>query len=153
LVAAGEIVPRSRRGRLLWSHPPIAIVGLAAVGTLVLSRLLFEDSAMQLASLALRLVPAVLGLLLVEQLYTRAARDARWAIKPLCVALAGIFVFDLVLFADAVLLQRLDSDIWITRGIANILVLPFIALATARNPDWNVRLRVSRVAVIRSSSL
>jgi putative PEP-CTERM system histidine kinase len=153
LVAADDIVPAGRRGTLLWSLSPIAIAGLCAVGLLVLSRFLLEDSGSGLASFSLRLMLAVFGLLLVEQVYTRAHRDARWAIKPLCVALAGIFVFDLVLYADAVLRHGLDPDIWIARGIANLLVLPFIALATARNPEWKVRLRVSRVAVIRSGSL
>jgi hypothetical protein len=69
------------------------------------------------AAFALRLGLAVLGLIVVEQLYRRADRSARWALKPLCVAVAGIFAFDLYYFADAMLFGRLDIDIWMGHGL------------------------------------
>ena len=39
----------------------------------------------------------------------RADAQARWGSSRLCVALAGVFVFDLFLFADALLFGRLDA--------------------------------------------
>jgi len=79
--------------------------------------------------------------------------QARWAIKPLVVALAGVFGFDLFFYSDALLFGHLDADIWLSRGIANIIVIPFIAIATARNTGWTVDLHLSRTAVFHSSAL
>jgi putative PEP-CTERM system histidine kinase len=96
---------------------------------------------------------AVVGLVLVERLLRGAAAHARWAIKPLCLGLAGIFGFDLFYFADAMLFGHPDPDIWVARGIAHALVLPFVGVAAARNPAWTIEMHLSRGAVLRSSAL
>jgi putative PEP-CTERM system histidine kinase len=100
-----------------------------------------------------RLGLAIFGLVLVEQLLRRATQEARWAIRPLCIGLAGLFAFDLFFYADAMLFGRLDADIWAARGIANATVIPFIALATARNPRWTIELHMSRSVVFHSTAL
>ena len=105
------------------------------------------------ASFGLHLGLAIFGLVLVEQLFRRAHPQARWAIKPLCVALAGIFGFELFLYADAMLFTRLDLDIWTARGVINALVVPLIAIAMARNPRWAVEMHVSRNMVQGSTAL
>ena len=104
-------------------------------------------------SFGLHLGLAVFGLMLVEQLFRRAHPQARWAIKPLCIALAGIFGFELFFYADAMLFTRLDLDIWVARGAINALVVPLIAIAMARNPRWAVEMHVSRDMVLRSTAL
>ncbi len=101
----------------------------------------------------LRLGLAVFGLILVEQLLRRAHPQARWGIKPLCVGLAGVFAFDLFLYAEAMLFGRLDPDIWVARGFANALVIPFVAIATARNTGWTIDMHVSRGVVFHSTAL
>jgi len=100
-----------------------------------------------------RLGLAILGLILVEQLYRRAHTQSRWAIKPLAVALAALFGFDLTMYADALLFARIDADFWIARGVANALVIPFIVIATARNTGWTVDVHLSRGAVFHSTAL
>jgi putative PEP-CTERM system histidine kinase len=95
----------------------------------------------------------VVGLVLVERLLRSAAPHARWAIKPLCLGLAGIFGFDLFYFADAMLFGHQDPNIWVARGIAHALVLPFVGVAAARNPAWTIEMHLSRDAVLRSSAL
>ena len=107
----------------------------------------------QRVEFALRIGLAVFGLTLVEQLFRRADQEARWRIKPLCVALGGIFGFDIFFYADAVLFARLDVDIWIARAIANALVIPFIAISTARNTGWTVEMHLSRNVVFQSTAL
>src|SRR5437867_7224228 len=94
----------------------------------------------------------IFGLILVEQLM-RQAPQARWAIKPLCLALAGIFGFDLFYYADAMLFGRLDLDIWAARGIAHALVIPLVAVATARNTAWTIEMHMSRGVVFQSAAL
>jgi putative PEP-CTERM system histidine kinase len=96
---------------------------------------------------------AVLGLVLVERLLRSSAPHARWAVKPLCLGLAGIFGFDLFYYSDATLFGRQDLNIWVARGIAHALVLPFIGIAAARNPLWTIEMHLSRDAVLRSSAL
>jgi len=78
---------------------------------------------------------------------------ARWRIKPLCVALGGIFGFDIFFYADALLYSQLEVDIWIARAIANALVIPFIAISTARNTGWTVEMHLSRNVVFQSTAL
>jgi len=100
-----------------------------------------------------RLGLAIVGLILIEQLLRRAHPQARWSIKPLCVGLAGLFGFDLFMLADAMLYGRLDPDIWVARGVANLMVVPFVAISTARNPAWTIEMHISRGVVFHSSAL
>jgi putative PEP-CTERM system histidine kinase len=96
---------------------------------------------------------AILGLVLVEQLWRRTPEHGRWGVKPLVVGLAGVFAFDLFLYSDATLFRHLDPEIWAARGIVHALVIPFVALATARNTAWTVDLHLSRGAAFSSTAL
>ena len=101
---------------------------------------------------ALLLGIAVGGLVLIEQVFRRAAEQARWSIKPLCLGLGASFAFDLYLYADALLFGRLDADVWAARGLAQALVIPFVALATARNKDWTLDIALSRGVLFHSTA-
>ncbi len=112
-----------------------------------------DDDGGRVVIYGAHLALAILGLVLVEQLIRRVGPKGRWAIKPLCIGLAGVFAYDLYFFADAMLFGRLDADIWAARGIANALVIPFIVVATARNPGWTIEMHVSRGAVFHSTAI
>ena len=87
-------------------------VALAVFGPLALGLALFEISVFgEPARLVLfsAMAMPVLALVLVEQVFRNATEDSRWNIKPLCLGLAGIFLFDLYLFSQAVLFNRLDD--------------------------------------------
>jgi putative PEP-CTERM system histidine kinase len=105
------------------------------------------------AEFGLHIGLAVFGLTLVEQLLRGAPPEARWAIKPLCIGLAGVFGFDLFFFADAMLFAQADPSILAARGIANAMIIPFIVIATARNTGWNVEMHLSRGAMFQSTAL
>ena len=135
----------------------LALVAAALVSSVVLSNptpfgLVLGDQGW-MASFAVRLGLAVFGLILVEQLFRRANPQARWALKPLCLGLAGVFAFDLYYYADAMMFGRLDASVWLARGIANALVIPFIAVATARNTGWTIEMHMSRSAVFHSTAI
>ena len=100
-----------------------------------------------------RLGLAIAGLLMVEQLLRRAPPNARWAVRPLAFGLAGLFAFDLYFYADALLFGSLDVAIWSGRGLANALLIPFFAAATARNPRWSIDMHMSRQVVFHSTAL
>ena len=135
----------------------VALVGAGLVATLFLNG--GEPFSLSLgvenrtATFGVRLALGVAGLILVEQLIRRAHPQARWAIKPLCLGLGGVFAFDLFFYADAMLFGVLDQDIWVARAIANASVIPFLAVATARNTGWTIEMHVSRGAVFHSTAL
>lgn len=95
----------------------------------------------------------VLGLVAVEQLFRNLPEDARWNAKPVCLGLAGIFVFDIYHYAEAVLFGRFDPDASQIRGLVHALALPLIFVALRRRADWIRRLQVSRKAAFYSASL
>lgn len=101
----------------------------------------------------LPLAGAILALVLVEQAYRNIPQHARWGMKPLCLGLAGVFAFDLYLYADAFLFSRMNPDVWTARGIAHAFVIPFIAVSAARNPEWSFEIAVSRRVVFHSAAL
>jgi putative PEP-CTERM system histidine kinase len=123
---------------------------LVSDGTDVAARL---GGAAARVELGLRLALAVTGLVMVEQLMRRTHRQHQWALRPLAVALAGLFGFDLFMYADAMLFGRLDADIWLARPVAHALIIPFVAIATARNTGWTVDMHLSRGAVFHSTAL
>ncbi|NKB37591.1 MAG: PEP-CTERM system histidine kinase PrsK [Gammaproteobacteria bacterium] len=98
------------------------------------------------------LLVALLGLLLVEQLYRSTLPSARWAVKFLCLGIGGIFAYDFFLYSEALLFNRINSDIWFVRGAVNAMCVPLIAVAVARNPQWKMELFVSRHVVYQSTA-
>jgi putative PEP-CTERM system histidine kinase len=111
------------------------------------------DAQTRMFAYGVRLGLAVFGLILIEQLMRRAHTEARWSIKPLCLGLGGVLAFDLFFYADAMLFGQFNRDVWLARGFANALVIPFIAVATARNTGWTIDMHLSRGAVFHSTAL
>ena len=106
-----------------------------------------------LVAFGAKLGQAVLGLVLVEQLYRRTPDSRRWNVRPLCVGLGGLFVYDLVFYTDAVLFRVLDPSFWSARGIAHALVIPFLGIAASRNRQWDLEVAVSRGVLTSSTAL
>ena len=99
------------------------------------------------------LAMALAGLLLIEQLYRNSPPQLRWSIKPLALGVGGLFAYDLFLFSQGMLFSALDTATWVARGAVNILFIPLIAIAARRNPDWDLRIFVSRQVVFYSTTL
>ncbi|QBQ54456.1 XrtA/PEP-CTERM system histidine kinase PrsK [Nitrosococcus wardiae] len=102
--------------------------------------------------LAGQVLLAVIGLMLVEQLLRSVPQEKRWAIKYLCLGLAGLFIYDFFLYADALLLQMINPGVWSARGLVNAMVVPFIAVSAARNPQWSPNVYVSRRMVFHTAT-
>ena len=99
------------------------------------------------------LLIALTGLLLVEQLYRNSPPESRWGIKALALGLGGLFAYDLFLYSQGLLFNAIDTKTWVARGAVNILFVPLIAIAARRNPDWDLKIFVSRQVVFYSTSL
>lgn len=96
---------------------------------------------------------ALSGLVLVEQLFRNIPQDSLWSAKPLCLGLAGIFIFDLYLFSEGALFHGMDTDILKARNFVHALMVPFFWWATARHRHGIAKIRVSRVVIFHSATL
>lgn len=110
-------------------------------------------SDLSVARLLFQLAASVVGLVLVEQVFRNTPWQHRWGIKFLCLGVGGLFAFDFFLYADALLFQRLDPNLWAARGAVTALSAPLIGVAAARNPQWSFDLFVSRKVVFHSTAL
>ena len=96
---------------------------------------------------------AVLGMLLVEQLYRNTHEQGRWAIKFACLGIGAMFVYDFYMYSDAMLFHEINPDIWAARGIVNALTAPLIAIAVSRSAAWSSELALSRRVAFHSAAL
>lgn len=113
----------------------------------------FEDLNPDTSRLAVKVLFSLVGLVLVEQVYRNTPREHRWGVKFLCLGVAALFAYDFLFFADALPSMRMDSDAWLARGAANALIVPLIAVSTARNPQWSIHLFVSRKIIFHTTTL
>jgi putative PEP-CTERM system histidine kinase len=136
--------------------PALAVLYLlCAIGT-VYSRWILRDVDTQLyfiANFVGRVAVAVIGMLLVEQLYRNTPQQERWAIKFVCLGVGGLFVYDFYLYSDAMLFHALNAEIWAARGMVNALAVPLIAVSAARNPKWSLEIAVSRRVIFHSAAV
>lgn len=98
-----------------------------------------------------RLSVAIGGLVLTHNVYVNSAPANRWSIRLLCIALAGIFAYDLNLYTLFLLDKSINPDLIEVRGIVNALVVPLIYLSASRNRG--LKLQVSRQAAFHTLSL
>jgi putative PEP-CTERM system histidine kinase len=96
---------------------------------------------------------AVMGIVLIEQVYRNAGPAGRWSLKYLCIGLGVAFAYDLFLFADALLMRQPDAALWAARGYIAAMVAPLVAVSAARNPEWSLDVYVSRRFVLHTASL
>jgi putative PEP-CTERM system histidine kinase len=100
-----------------------------------------------------QLVLALLGLVLVEQLFRNVEVDLRWHAKPVCIGLAIVFAYDVFWVSEALMFGRLDADAYIARGPVHLLAVPLLFVAARRRYDWIAKLQVSRSAAFHSATL
>ena len=100
-----------------------------------------------------RVVMAVTGMLLVEQLYRNTPAKGRWGIKFACFGIGGMFVYDFYLYSEAMLFRQVNMEIWTARGAVNALIVPLVAVSAARNPQWSLGISVSRRILFHSATL
>ncbi|HWI12917.1 MAG TPA: PEP-CTERM system histidine kinase PrsK, partial [Burkholderiales bacterium] len=130
----------------------LGIVGYcAATLVIVLAAGGAAGGAPPMISILSALVLAVIGMVLAEQLFRNVEPQQRWGIKFLCLGLCGMFAYDFYLYSHTLLFRGVHPDVWAARGAVNALVVPLLAVSTARNPKWSVELAVSRRIVFHST--
>jgi len=96
---------------------------------------------------------AIIGLMLVEQLYRSVAIERRWAIKYLCLGLSAIFIFDFIIYSKSLLFGQLDFLLWDARGLINALCAPLLAISFSRLQDTDNKVTISRTTVVHTTVL
>ncbi|RCU45171.1 PEP-CTERM system histidine kinase PrsK [Corallincola holothuriorum] len=96
---------------------------------------------------------AVVGLMIVEQVFRFGDRQQKWALKPLCLAYGAQFAFDFAMFAEATLFNHLDLMMWVGRGVVFALTVPFLLISARRIKQLSLRIFVSRQVVYHSTLL
>ncbi len=105
------------------------------------------------ALIAIHLTMAVIGIVMVEQLYRNFPDEQRWVIKYLCLGLLGAFVYNFYMYSDAMLYQRIDPVLWQTRGFIEAALLPLIAYSVSKDPLWAPEIFISRRVVFHTTTL
>lgn len=148
----------AEQGRALdkvqWMVPVAVALPVLSLLSLLFSTFWFQPKGDAPVGLYLTLMLlSVMGLVLVEQLFRNLPEDALWSAKPICLGLAGTFLFDLYLFSQAVLFSGIDEDAWNIRGMVHAALMPLFLLAISRHRNWISNIRVSRKVVFHSATL
>ena len=104
--------------------------------------------------LLVRIGFGVFGLLTIENLWRNTPPSRHWHVWPICLALGGLFAYELFLFSDAFITRgRVDPGLALGCPIVAAFMAPLLALAMARNRQWRVDIHVSRQVVLHTATL
>lgn len=135
-------------GHTLW----IALSLYCLLPILGLARLIALPFAADVTLVGV-LVLALIGVVLLEQVYRSAGPEQRWALKFLAIALGAMFAYDIFLYSYAMLYRQLNVSAWAARGFVDALLVPLLLVAAARNRKWSLDVGVSRRAAFYTTSL
>ena len=122
------------RGELMQAISTMGLLALLVVGGLALTNLIESQApaTLWLIGIGVRLGIAVCGMLLLENLWFNTPSEARWHVNLLCVALGGMFLYDLVLYSDAALFHAMSRPLFESRAAATHM--PMAKPATMEMP-------------------
>lgn len=135
-----------------------AFAGVVAYIALLLATAVLRTDLMLnidgiLPNVTLRVCQAVLGMLLVEQVYRNKTVQERWAIKFACLGIGAMFAYDFYMYSQAMLFHEMHQDTWAARGIVNALAMPLIGTAVRRGTSRSNALALSRRVMFHSTAL
>jgi len=96
---------------------------------------------------------ALVGLVIIEQLYRNTSVRHRWATKYLFLGAGAIFAFDFYMYTDTLLFRGVDHELWEARGIIHLFAVPLLVISSARNKNWSLNIFVSRDIVLNTTAI
>lgn len=96
---------------------------------------------------------AICGLVMLEQVVRNTRDDYRWRLRYLNIGVGTLFVFLLVHNALALMLGGHLPALLVIKPAVYAMAVPFIAIASVRNPANPLRLNLSRRFVFRGGTL
>ena len=136
-----------------WRNPLAAIAGAVTALALADAAVPLPAGGFADISLVAGLALAVLGLLMVENLFLFTRDSARWTFKHLLIGLGGLFAFDLFLHSGALLLGRTDPLALAARPLVQVLAVPFLLVSAARIRTLSFDVTISRETVLHTRAL
>ncbi|MBT8107820.1 MAG: PEP-CTERM system histidine kinase PrsK [Gammaproteobacteria bacterium] len=91
-----------------------------------------------------------LGIILAEQVYRNAPFDARSSLKYFCLGIAGIFVYDFVVFSWTVISGEMAVNHWVARGFISAIFVAPLGLAAKRSIRLSLDARFPRQIIFYS---
>ena len=136
-----------RRIRVGW----LIIGGLATVVIGFDLLHLFTLSEPTIGAIGLALLVSVAGLSLTETVFRSFRRGDRWGVKYLCLAVGGMFAYDVFLFADALLYSMIDPLFLSVRGFVVVSLVPLFVINIVRAESRHLALALSAQMVFGST--
>jgi putative PEP-CTERM system histidine kinase len=103
--------------------------------------------------LLIDLLGVVAALCLAIAVFRAAGESSRWSLKFLCFPLAGLFVYDLYIYGQALSVGVPSQGYLAARGVIALIGAPFVGVALWRGRLWRQGLQVSRQAALYSLAL
>jgi putative PEP-CTERM system histidine kinase len=157
LFAVALVTVRARDGSGLGRFYFLGAILFCAAGIANDGQLLVLNptaGALCTSQLLVRIGFGVVGLLTIENLWRNTEPQRRWHLWPLCLAVGGLFAYELFLFSDAFITRgRVDPGLALGRAIVAAFMTPLLALAMARNREWQIDIHVSRQVVLHTATL
>ena len=119
-----------------------ALVGRVSGGSFLSAR----------AALFGQLAIALLGISVLEQIWRNASTYGRSSIRYICFGVGGIFIFEFILYADALLFDRISAGLWDARGAIYVLLAPLFAVNLINARRQPVQLQLSRSFVFHAGT-
>jgi putative PEP-CTERM system histidine kinase len=132
----------------LWFAILVQVLG---VSLLVAQALHWTHPGVQMRTGGLAL--ALVGLVLVEQVYRNSAVSEHVWLKYLLFGIGAQFAYDLFLYAQAELVGAVHSSAWALRGAVATLSVPCIVLAVRRSVRSSASIFISRHVIFYSTAL
>lgn len=104
------------------------------------------------ASMMLRLLATIGGLVLVQNLYSGASPQARLMLRWPAAGIGALWLFDFQLYTVGYLLKEWPYELASLQGLAGLALAGLVALGGSRKPD-QLRLQPSRAVAFQSISL
>lgn len=142
--------------RLVWLRfgGPALVAGLVviAAGLEVTSQLGLQGRSALDILIVGSILTSLFVLVSLEQVYRNTRVSQRDGIALFCLAIGGIFAFDLYMYSYAVVDYSVSEVAWGTRGLVVAICVPVLGLAVARSKAWSVGIFVSRKVVFYSTT-
>jgi putative PEP-CTERM system histidine kinase len=149
LIAFSEVLRTNypRRIRLGW----LAILGMSVLVIGFDFLHLFSLDRPSMPAISLALLVSVAGLSLTETVFRTFQRGNRWGVKYLCLAVGGMFAYDVFLFADALLYRKVDPTLLEVRGFVVVSLVPLFVVNIVRAESRHLALGLSSQMVFGST--
>jgi putative PEP-CTERM system histidine kinase len=138
-----------RRIRLGW----VVIAGLSVIVLSYDVVQLFNSDRLPSIAISLALLVSAAGLSLTETVFRSFRSGDRWGVKYLCLAIGGMFAYDVFFYSDALLYRQIDEALRSTRGFAIVLLVPFFVINIVRAESRHIALSLSAHMVFGSTVL